>query len=505
MKLNAKKKLLSLAVTNALVATGAVAYADSAMSATVHLDMTATNSPALKFASEIVVDDSAWDAGIANGIEFTAAMANMGYGMANDTSFWTRLDLEGAGATFAATNGYAGGVYTADDLSGSSKATLISAQRASSDTSVMVYEFKTGTSSGDTTLSTDAVGMGMTKTGVGLNLTSKDSVTATYSLYELTASSAIQGTDSNRLAGPTAREILNFDSSAIDFIVEPKTSTVDVTKQSLVFQDETEDGTVVASLGTFSIDDADDVLLGDGSPASATSVIDVASDADIAVIGDMSAVDAIYIGSGCSTSVNASTTFTIDAAAGEAVFNVGNMAASGEICFVADGVNPLQDTTYEIEYRPTAEAGYEVNDVKESFGVFEKNGSTADVMMLLAPDSQYRQLMRISNPTAQSGKVHITAYDDDGNKAPNTWSFDLEAGKSTGLINSQQVVDNTGVTSASATNGNKIRIHVEAEFGSDYRNTTGVGIASAPALPNNRVQVRTYALSKDRNSFSQFD
>lgn len=441
MKFNAKKNALSLAVTNALVAGGAIAYSSSAAAEVVTLDSTTANTP-LAFASEIIVDDSLAN-GIANGIDFFANVESMGYGMpGGETPFWTRLDLEGA--EFLASS-----ISTGAGSANNSNITALTAQRASTDKTVMVYQFQTGTASSAGTNSSDQLSMRMTVPGtLGLKLTEKGSVTASYSLYELTASSAISGGETNRLAGPDTREIMNFNTSAINFAVTPKNSTVDVTQESKHF---TGNDANVASLGSFTLTENTVLLRSGASTTSTPGTIDVVSNADLVITGNFSAANSVFVTTNSSCG-GSGTTFTIDAAAGEAVLNLGTMTvpSTSYVCMAVDGSVSIPDGEYGIEYRPTSASGYEVATRTADFGVLKKNGSTAEVPMLLDSASAYRQIIRVTNPSTQAGKVHITAYNDEGEKGPNTWSFDLPAGKSTGLFGTADVVTHTGVTIGTA-------------------------------------------------------
>jgi hypothetical protein len=178
----------------------------------------------------------------------------------------------------------------------------------------------------------------------------------------------------------------------------------------------------------------------------------------------------------------------------------GTGTTKATLCMTANGTTPIVDGSFTVTYEPVAAAGFQVeNTALTKCAKLAKNGSTFKVPMVLDSTSAYRQFIRVTNPSSVEGAVHIKAYNDDGTEGTQTMDFTLKPGQSSGMISMSDLATATGVTLLSAANGtagtaaNKFRLTVEAEFGSGANGQNADGVI-----------VRSYAQTKDRNGFSEF-
>ncbi len=359
-----------------------------------------------------------------------------------------------------------------------------------------------------------------------LKLDSAASVDLTYRLYDDVSSA--EGFSNNNIFGGTVKKTyLKFSPVLQDGKPgAPSVSTIDVAAGSATLEGTNQ----IAALCELDVSfDTDPKFDNSGSLTAAataaggpTVILSSATDgSQLVVTGDFSAAkdangeldaEKVFLSttSLCST-VMTTAPATVADDFQTATFNFNNNAPGGGssvfVCYQPDQTTPLVemtgvDGTLTAQYRPGAAPDYNVGNIDATCGGLKKGGSSASIPMILNPTSAYGQFIRVTNPSNTDGKVRITAYNDKGEKGPNVFEFDLPAGNSTGLFTSQTILDKTGVTFLDAVNdnitpanvipskANKVRLVVDAEFGS-----TGTSTG---------VQVRTYATTQDGNGFSQF-
>jgi len=361
-----------------------------------------------------------------------------------------------------------------------------------------------------------------------IKLDTSAGVNLTYRLYDDVSSAELFSND-NVLGGTVTQQLLKFAPVLKNGQPTAPTSVdINVGEESKKLEDSTGATVTNAPLCSFDLQfDADPLY--NNTSSSATNVATTSSGpaamlttntdgSKIVVSGDFSAakdtsgnkdLTRVFMSSG--TNCTGSTTTAANAIADDfqsATFFFGNNAPNGgsiaTLCYKPDGTTPIVEMkqgALTAQYQPAQATGFTVSNVNLACGKLEKGGSTEDVVMVLNPASAYLQLMRITNPSATAGKVSITAINDKGVAGPNTMEFELPAGNSTGMINTQSIIDATGVVVGSGVNdnvnpvtggnANKLRLIVNAEFG---KSGTSTG-----------VKVRTYAVSSDFTTFSQFD
>jgi hypothetical protein len=171
------------------------------------------------------------------------------------------------------------------------------------------------------------------------------------------------------------------------------------------------------------------------------------------------------------------------------------------VCMTVNGVDPIPSGSFEVSYEPVAATGYAVEPKTfAKCSPLNKNGSTFTVPLVLNPGSDFIQFIRLTNPSTTEGVVNIMAYNDDGVAGSSVMKVTLKAGQSSGMISMSDIATATGATvlttPANGTAGtppNKLRLHIEAEFGAGHNGSDQTGVI-----------VRSYAMTKDRNGFSEF-
>lgn len=176
------------------------------------------------------------------------------------------------------------------------------------------------------------------------------------------------------------------------------------------------------------------------------------------------------------------------------------------LCMTVNGTSVVTGGEYKVSY--TSVPGTTAFSAV-SYNFFEgsncanlvKNGSSASVDMVLASDSPWGQVFRITNPSSIKGKVYIKAISDDGTvytAAP----FELLPGQSSGLFSKEQIVAMTNAKTvfelspttapAGGSGGklNKLRLWVDAEFGSGHNGVSSD--AAKSGAPTDGVILRAY-------------
>jgi hypothetical protein len=129
-----------------------------------------------------------------------------------------------------------------------------------------------------------------------------------------------------------------------------------------------------------------------------------------------------------------------------------------------------------------------------NFANLAKNGATAFVDLALKPGGVFSNYVRISNKSAISGNVYITAINDAGASATfnlgevaGQTSTVLNAGASTTQMTIQDIFNAAAAKGLALSADGKLRLVVDAE------------------ITSNTLDVQTYTVSKDGNSFATFN
>ena len=121
-------------------------------------------------------------------------------------------------------------------------------------------------------------------------------------------------------------------------------------------------------------------------------------------------------------------------------------------------------------------------------GVLNKNGSTKEANLVLAPDTSYTNLVRISNTSNIAGKFFVTAYSDDGKSVSFPLSdvagqpATLDAGASTKQMKVADIYAAAEAKGLALTGDKKLRLKVEGEVAS--------------------LSLQNYTVSKDGNALN---
>lgn len=370
-------------------------------------------------------------------------------------------------------------------------------------------------------------------TAAGVVLNSAQDVNITYRLY---AGVNDANNANDNFLRETTTPFVAFDSvvgkgtgNSANFA--PK---IDVTQQSKLFEADAAKGvtTDTAALCEVSLAFDGTPLLRNGSSTVAAGVTQVlspntgaagslltfsgdfsaAQDSSTGAFSTQTAENRVFLdtNSDCSSTLGSGAVASDELSQDQAVFYTTNQTFADVVdgtvngttggvylCLNVNGETAIPVSTYSAVYSPESGADadnipFSVPSIDYTCGETTKGGSTVEIPMVLDPASPYRYFLRVSNPSSVSGNVIITAFNDDGVAGGSSWTFNLPAGHSTGLITAQNIIDNTGVslTASASVPGvarNKIRLVIDAEF-------TG-------------VLARSYAQSKvdnNRAGFSEF-
>ena len=340
------------------------------------------------------------------------------------------------------------------------------------------------------------------------------------------------------LAGASGSEAVEIDYlSILDNAITANTDVlnIDVTQNGIFFDAGTEE-VAVTSLGTVEIGATSDDVFGEFSDtgtaaelfgddrkdsfdvttgtagANALAFGDVFAESTVTLTGDFSSADAIrfFENSTCaatSSPVTVTVTQTM-VDAGEIVVDLndldgdgaGDGTHTGDICFVANGEDVIAESDYSVTWNGTGEAGYVDVSATEALASLERNGSRAELNMLLAPDGAFKNFVRITNPSTIDGRVFLELINDEGVSEPFNLNdvavngvaqpASIAAGASTRLIPVSAIAEAAGLASVSDNNRNKLRLIVDGEFG-ETGETTG-------------VRLENVTLATDNTTFSTF-
>ncbi len=308
-------------------------------------------------------------------------------------------------------------------------------------------------------------------------------VTLQYRLYE-TGVAALAGSDA--VLASKSGSVISF-AKALSFKATPNAAIgkIDVAQESKLFTtgNETDLGTVEVALDSA-------VLWTDGLATEAEDLLsDTANANSIVISGDFSsATDVQLAGSSIDPDNLTATTATFPFA------NAASVIGSGSITFVTNETDAISPSGFTTTLDLTAATNSSATDISGgALGSLEKNGDSQEVNLSLKPKSEggvYDNFVRISNTSSLAGKFFITVIADDGSTASLALSdvegqpAELAARASTTQMRIDDIYA-AAVTKGFALSGQgKLRLVVEGEV---------------PSL-----DVQTYTVSKDANSFATF-
>ncbi|BEE14339.1 hypothetical protein VAWG004_28420 [Aeromonas veronii] len=432
-----------------------------------------TGADTAKFASEIKVDTTA---GTTFGTAATGTALNavneLGFSISNANKRYIRYDL--TGATF---NGVAPADFVLTDGT-----FVISQVGANKD--FIIVEVNAGKDiAANATLTF--------KTDGRLVLKGKNAVAISYRLFE-TALDAVANDPSKALAKASG-QLMTF-TPAIIAKVEKKGSAdkIDVTASSMKFVDDSKAQSLSTVLGQVSITADTDALLVDGTEVTKTD--DILAASKLVVNGDFSAgaLDANgKLELGTITLKNVAATKVEASKAELAVAATGVTAANGNISYTVGGKVAIAPQSVTATFVPTvADAtSFELSNIDlGEIGVLNKNGSTQEANLVLAPDTSYTNLVRISNTSGIAGKFFVTVFADDGKSVSFPLSAvagqpaELAAGASTQQMKVADIYAAAEAKGLVLTGDKKLRLKVEGEVAS--------------------LSLQNYTVSKDGNALN---
>ena len=494
-----KKLLLSTAIAAAIGAAGAV--------------------QAQPVVDQVDIDQGYIINAIADTVEFEA-----GFGASAGTTRFVRFDIS-TGAFARA--------LTGDDLTGS--AVIAAGSSAPFDNTRTVVS---GGAAGDTfvVFEVETVAGEYTQTDIfDVSAIAAQVVLGTKATSVSISYKQTESASGATLAGASGSEAVEIDYlSILDNAITANTDVlnIDVTQNSIFFDAGTEE-VAVTSLGTVEIGATSDDVFGEFSDtgtaaelfgddrkdsfdvtagANALAFGDVFAESTVTLTGDFSSADAIrfFENSTCaatSSPVTVTVTQTM-VDAGEIVVDLndldgdgaGDGTHTGDICFVANGEDVIAESDYSVTWNGTGEAGYVDVSATEALASLERNGSRAELNMLLAPDGAFKNFVRITNPSTIDGRVFLELINDEGVSEPFNLNdvavngvaqpASIAAGASTRLIPVSAIAEAAGLASVSDNNRNKLRLIVDGEFG-ETGETTG-------------VRLENVTLATDNTTFSTF-
>lgn len=420
-----------------------LALAVAALSANAFAVNLDDNTATQNYASEIVVASS--------GTVLQGATASVTAGFALATDGYVRFELTN-GAKFDGTVALA--------TTGASVFT-ISAGGAGSDY-VIFRTDGSGIANNETlTLTSD------------VKVANKNAVSVSYALYE-TAANAVA--ESGALASKSGT-LLSFKSALTVSAIDTVTQDIDaIGSEAKQFTG----APLTADLTTLSVAlTAPAPLLATG--LAPTAVADLISAYNWTLNGNFSAVAAAGI-------VDATpTAFTIAEDKQSATLD----NADGLVTYTVTGNDEIAETTVSAVFSATPVAGFAVANVTiADAAVLEKNGSTRDVDLALKPGGAYSNFVRISNKDTIEGAFSIRVINDAGEAVTVALNevagqpATLAAGASTEQMSIQDIFDAANAKGLTLSGQGKLRLEVTGQV--------------------NDLDVQTYTVSKDGNSFATF-
>ncbi|MDX7741207.1 hypothetical protein SJY04_08740 [Aeromonas dhakensis] len=307
-----------------------------------------------------------------------------------------------------------------------------------------------------------------------------------YRLYE-TGVDANAGND--KILAQKEGKLFTSKSALTVAVVKGADRKIDVTQESKFFTDDAQKNIKATDVGTLTVKADGDVL--DANSANMTMAKLVKTSA-VVVTGDFSAgkkdadkkLDKSAVAFGAKAAADEIT-------ATKAQFNFDPAAdvAASVLKFTVDGETAIEAQDMTVKFVPVAQDGYTVSTLDLGvIGTLAKNGSSAIANLVLAPDTSYTNLVRISNTSGIAGKFFITAIADDGKNVTFALSdvagqpASLAAGASTQQMKVADIYAAAQAKGLALTGDKKLRLKVEGEVGS--------------------LSLQNYTVSKDGNALN---
>ena len=312
-----------------------------------------------------------------------------------------------------------------------------------------------------------------------------------YRLYETGVAAAAGNNETLASASGTLVSFASgVDAKVIEKGAEQK---IDVTQSSKFFYDDAAGhpaGDKTNDIGTLKVEAVSGVYAVDGT---AVTLAKLMASAKLEVSGDFSAgkkdADGKLVSAAADfDGVVAASTVTAD----KATFDFAATDTGGILTYTVDGATAITTQTMTAKLVPVAKAGYTLSTINfGDLGELTKNGSSQEANLVLAPDTAYTNLVRISNTSGIAGKFFITAVADDGKNVTFPLSdvagqpASLNAGASTTQMKVKDIFAAAEAKGLALTGEKKLRLKVEGEVGS--------------------LSLQTYTVSKDGNALNSLN
>lgn len=309
--------------------------------------------------------------------------------------------------------------------------------------------------------------------------------TVQYRLYE-TGVDAAAGS-ANTLAAKSGK-LFGFKSGVTAKVtVKGADDNIDVTQESKYFNGGVADA--ATNVGTVSVAATAAVLAQDGTAVTLAKLVDTAK---LEVVGDFSAglkdADGKLVAGATAFAGIAAVDTTVAATKAEFKFDP-SADYVGALTFTVDGKTAIEAQDMTVKFVPVAKSGYTLSAADLGvIGTLAKNGSSSIANLVLAPDTSYTNLVRISNTSGIAGKFFITAIADDGKNVTFALSdvagqpASLAAGASTQQMKVADIYAAAEAKGLVLTGDKKLRLKVEGEVGS--------------------LSLQNYTVSKDGNALN---
>ncbi|WP_323949568.1 hypothetical protein [Aeromonas veronii] len=151
--------------------------------------------------------------------------------------------------------------------------------------------------------------------------------------------------------------------------------------------------------------------------------------------------------------------------------------ATGQFKLTVDGVTPMVSQDFAAGFAPVVNSDYDFAAADlGTIGQIQRDGTSAYVQTLTAPNSAYQNYIRLTNDSGLDGKVTLTVINNAGESKVvslgalvNGGSDTLKAGASTDQISVKAIAEAAGIT---AVGDNKLRIVANGEMPSGLQMTS---------------------------------
>lgn len=308
-----------------------------------------------------------------------------------------------------------------------------------------------------------------------------------YRLYE-TGVDANAGND--KILAQKEGKLFTSKSALTVAVVKGADRKIDVTQESKFFTDDADKNIKATHVGTLTVKADGDVLDANSTNMTMAKLVKTSA---VVVTGDFSAgkKDADKKLDKSAVAFGAKKVAADEITATKAQFNFDPAAdvVASVLKFTVDGETAIEAQDMTVKFVPVAQDGYTVSTLDLGvIGTLAKNGSSAIANLVLAPDTSYTNLVRISNTSGIAGKFFITAIADDGKNVTFALSdvagqpASLAAGASTQQMKVADIYAAAQAKGLALTGDKKLRLKVEGEVGS--------------------LSLQNYTVSKDGNALN---